>query len=101
MSNRPPGRIAAPLEDTSSVLDKVDWYRTFRSLEIVFYSTYRTGTEKNAVQTFRFHLARRRRMPAPAESKAVATVKLNKVEDVKESQPASKGRLWLCTVRVA
>ena len=74
-----------------SVLDKVDRYRTFRSLEIVFYSTYRTGTEKNAVQTFRFHLARRRRMPAPAESKAVATVKLNKVEDVKESQPASQG----------
>ena len=30
-------------------------------------------------------------MPAPAESKAVATVKLNKVEDVKESQPASQG----------
>ena len=28
-------------------------------------------------------------MPAPAKSKAVATVKLNEIEDVKESQPAS------------
>ena len=28
-------------------------------------------------------------MPAPAKSKAVATVKLNKIEDVKESQPVS------------
>ena len=72
-----------------SVLDKIDWYRTFRPLEIVFYSTCRTGTERSAVQTFRFHLACRRRMPAPAKSKAVATVKLNEIEDVKESQPAS------------
>ena len=72
-----------------SVLDKIDWYRTFCPLEIVFYSTCRIGTERSAVQTFRFHLARRRRMPAPAKSKAVATVKLNEIEDVKESQPAS------------
>ena len=75
-----------------SVLDKIDWYRTFRPLEIVFYSTCRIGTERSAVQTFRFHLARRRRMPAPAKSKAVATVKLNEIEDVKESQPASQGQ---------
>ena len=74
-----------------SVLVKIDQYRTFRPLEIVFYSTCRIGTERSAVQTFRFHLARRRRMPAPAKSKAVATVKLNEIKDVKESLPASQG----------
>ena len=31
-------------------------------------------------------------MPAPAESEAVATVKLNEVNDVKESQPAASSQ---------
>ena len=89
-----PGTIATPDHRATmsrSVLDKIDWYRTFRPLEIVFYSTCRTGTKKSDVQTFRFHLARRRRMPAPAKSKAAATVKINEIADVKESQPASQG----------
>ena len=30
-------------------------------------------------------------MPAPAKSKAVATVKLNDIDDIKESQPATQG----------
>ena len=34
-------------------------------------------------------------MPAPAKSKAVATVKLNEIEDVKESQPASASQVGI------
>ena len=53
---------------------------------------FRSGDRKSAVQTFHFRLPLRRRLSAPAKSEAVATVKLNDVDDAKESQPASASR---------